>query len=118
MCFLPLQCCCLALGHHSDSILVVFLNSVLILILNHLLGAFEGEKMLLEPGQGYLSHQVVGHRTSDHEEQKWYFVSKIVLTYCEKKCSSDREKLRIFKNFGITKGQLILKCIFDVFNFS
>ena len=23
---------------------------------------------------------------------KWYFVSKIVLTYCEKKCSSDREK--------------------------
>ena len=23
----------------------------------------------------------------------WYFVSKIVLTYCEKNCSSDREKL-------------------------
>jgi hypothetical protein len=24
---------------------------------------------------------------------KWYFVTKIVLTYCEKKCSSDREKI-------------------------
>ena len=24
--------------------------------------------------------------------QKWYFVTKIVLTYCEKNCSSDREK--------------------------
>ena len=24
---------------------------------------------------------------------KWYFVSKIVLTYCEKNCSSDRENL-------------------------
>ena len=23
----------------------------------------------------------------------WYFVTKIVLTYCEKKCSRDREKL-------------------------
>ena len=23
----------------------------------------------------------------------WYFVTKIVLTYCEKKCSSDQEKL-------------------------
>ena len=39
--------------------------------------------------------------------KKLYFVSKIVLTYCEKKiCSSDREKPferpRIFKNFEIT----------------
>ena len=24
--------------------------------------------------------------------QNWYFVSKIVLTFCEKKCSSDLEK--------------------------
>ena len=23
---------------------------------------------------------------------KWYFVTKIVLTYCEKKCSSGQEK--------------------------
>ena len=23
----------------------------------------------------------------------WYFVTKIVLTYCEKNCSSDQEKL-------------------------
>ena len=23
----------------------------------------------------------------------WYFVTKIILTYCEKNCSSDREKL-------------------------
>ena len=25
--------------------------------------------------------------------KQWYFVIKIVLTYCEKFCSSDREKL-------------------------
>ena len=34
--------------------------------------------------------------------QKWYFVTKIVRTYCEKKCSSDRDKLcrlRICKSF-------------------
>ena len=24
---------------------------------------------------------------------QWYFVTEIVLTYCEKKCSSDQEKL-------------------------
>ena len=29
--------------------------------------------------------------------QKWYFVTKIVLTYFEKKISSDREKLLKFK---------------------
>ena len=33
--------------------------------------------------------------------EKWYFVNKIVLTYCEKKkCSSDREKLLKFKAEG------------------
>jgi hypothetical protein len=31
---------------------------------------------------------------------QWYFVTKIVLTYCEKKCSSDREKLLKFKAEG------------------
>ena len=31
---------------------------------------------------------------------KWYFVTKIVLTYCEKKCSSDREKLLKFEAEG------------------
>jgi hypothetical protein len=25
-------------------------------------------------------------------DAKWYFVTKIVLTYCEKNCSSDQEK--------------------------
>ena len=29
--------------------------------------------------------------------KKWYFVTKIALTYCEKKCSSDREKLLKFE---------------------
>ena len=29
-----------------------------------------------------------------------YFVTKIVLTYCEKKCSSDREKLLILEAEG------------------
>ena len=33
--------------------------------------------------------------------KKWYFVTKIVLTYCEKKkCSSDREKLLKFEAEG------------------
>ena len=39
-------------------------------------------------------------------KMKWYFVTKIVLTYCEKNCSSDREiwgwRPRICKNFEIT----------------
>ena len=29
--------------------------------------------------------------------QKWYFVTKIVLTYYEKNCSSDREKILKFE---------------------
>ena len=32
--------------------------------------------------------------------QKWYFVTKIVLTYCEIKYSSDQEKLLKFKAEG------------------
>ena len=31
---------------------------------------------------------------------KWYFVTEIVLTYCEKKISSDREKLLKFEAEG------------------
>ena len=31
---------------------------------------------------------------------KWYFVTKIVLTYCKKNCSSDREKLLKFEAEG------------------
>ena len=33
-------------------------------------------------------------------QQKWYFVIKIVLTDCDKNCSSDREKLLKFKAEG------------------
>ena len=29
--------------------------------------------------------------------KQWYFVAKIILTYCKKNCSSDREKLFKFK---------------------
>ena len=32
--------------------------------------------------------------------KKWYFVTKIVLTYCEKNCSSDGEKLLKFHAEG------------------
>ena len=32
--------------------------------------------------------------------EDWYFVSKIVLTYCEKNCCSDREKLLKFEAEG------------------
>ena len=31
--------------------------------------------------------------TKECKRKKGYFVTKIVLTYCEKNCSSDREKL-------------------------
>ena len=31
----------------------------------------------------------------------WYFVTKIFFTYCEKKCSSDREKLLKFEAGGL-----------------
>ena len=34
------------------------------------------------------------------KEAKWYFVTKIVLTYCEKKMSRDREKLSKFEAEG------------------
>ena len=33
-------------------------------------------------------------------ETYWYFVTKIVLTYCEKNCSSDREKVLKFEAEG------------------
>ena len=32
--------------------------------------------------------------------KQWYFVTKVVLTYCEKKNSSDREKLLKFEAEG------------------
>ena len=32
--------------------------------------------------------------------KQWYFVAKIVLTYCKKNCSSDREKLLKFEAEG------------------
>ena len=40
-------------------------------------------------------------------KQEWYFVSKIILTYCEKNCSSDQEKLLKFK----AEGQEFAKCL-------
>ena len=42
------------------------------------------------------------HLTSctQHSIYKWYFVTKIVLTYCEKKISCDRENLLKFKAEG------------------
>ena len=38
---------------------------------------------------------------------QWYFVTKIVLNYCEKKSSSDREKLLQFK----AEGREFAKCL-------
>ena len=41
-------------------------------------------------------------------EEKWYFVTKIVLTYCEKKkCSSDLEKLLKFEAEGGEFGNVL-----------
>ena len=34
------------------------------------------------------------------EKKKWYFVTKIVLSLCEKNCSSDQEKLLKFEAEG------------------
>ena len=62
--------------------------------------------------------------------QQGYFVTKIVLTYCEKNCSSEREKLLKFKaegqefakNVEITRTIysnieqiLVTKCFFNLF---
>ena len=38
--------------------------------------------------------------TKECKRKKGYFVTKIVLTYCEKNCSSDREKLLKFETEG------------------
>ena len=37
---------------------------------------------------------------SQKQKQKWYFVTKIVLTECEKNCSSNQEKNLKFKAEG------------------
>ena len=65
--------------------------------------------------------------------KKWYFVTKIVLTYCEKQLyywsrktfESRGRKLRIFKNFDITRTIysnserseqfLVTECFFNLF---
>ena len=39
--------------------------------------------------------------------KKWYFVTKIVLTYCEKNCPSYREKLLKFKAEGREFAKLL-----------
>ena len=39
-------------------------------------------------------------QTISGKSKQKYFVTKIVLTYCEKKCSSDQEKLLKFKAEG------------------
>ena len=38
--------------------------------------------------------------SSASKSKKWYFVTKIVLTYCEKNCSSDQENLWKFDAEG------------------
>ena len=41
-----------------------------------------------------------GYIIQRRDSWKWYFVTKIVLTYCEKKNSSDKEKLLKFEAEG------------------
>ena len=45
----------------------------------------------------YWSHHWFGWFFPSKYLHKWYFVSKIFLTYCEKNCSSDRENLFKFE---------------------
>ena len=57
--------------------------------------------------------------------KKWYFVTNIVLTYYEKNCSSDREKLLRQKKIGIIRTIhsnskrpepfLVTECFFNLF---
>ena len=40
------------------------------------------------------------HCIEENFVKQWYFATKIVLTYCEQNCSSDREKPLKFKTEG------------------
>ena len=42
--------------------------------------------------------------------KEWYFVTKIVLTYCEKKCPSDQENVLKFKAEG-QKFEIFLRSL-------
>ena len=42
----------------------------------------------------------IGAECKNNSSKKWHFVSKIVLTYCEKNCSSNQEKLLKFEAEG------------------
>ena len=77
--------------------------------------------------------QITTCNTSSGQKWKWYFVTKIVLTYCEKNCSSNWDflfeirgwRLRICKHFEITKTIfsnsersehfLVTECFFNLF---
>ena len=41
------------------------------------------------------------------QQPKWYFVTKIVLTYCEKNCFSEREKLLKFEDEGLEFAKIL-----------
>ena len=48
------------------------------------------------------------HGFSDYIQEKWYFVTKIILTFCEKICSSDREKLLKFEAEGREFSEILI----------
>ena len=50
--------------------------------------------------QGVLLHALLLFDPGARRVRQWYFVTKIVLTYREKKCSIDREKLLKFEAEG------------------
>ena len=64
--------------------------------------------LIFHPSNEPAAHEVhMVRKTLGHLEQihcigvlEWYFVTKIVLTYCEKKNSSDGEKLLKFEAEG------------------
>ena len=53
------------------------------------------------------------HSSKTCYNQEWYFVTKIVLTYCEKKNSSDREKLSRLKAENFQKKFEITRTIYS-----
>ena len=55
--------------------------------------------------------------SSMHLGKKWYFVTKIVLTYCEKNCSSDREKLMKLEAEGREFAKQFIKTVKGQNNF-
>ena len=55
---------------------------------------------IMSANAGWASKSLTWKNKNVIKNYQWYFVTKIVLTYCEKNCSSDGEKLLKFEAEG------------------